>query len=302
MAARPREPEDEAAKVPPEPAATNGNGVGDGAVDIPEPDAKKTVSKYARFKATEQVKAATEEASHTCAYGPPPRTAFARAHPDKSLRIGLLTVVHEVGTKKTSYLLDDSLQTDPELEGMVKLVMLVPWVTHHQPHKLGIWPISIENERNPWIQSALTIVDAITLKWLRVIPVVKRSEYVTKPDVVGYRSRTGPNSQLISTGGWTGLSGRVTGSPRRTGLTTIRYARPSGRGADSNVGQAAVRPGVGRGLRVSPAERRLARPFVSQCMGSNFKHPRRAMARPRSSPLPPRYRSAHPLCRARLFR
>jgi hypothetical protein len=52
------------------------NGEGNGAADIPAPDAKQKVSKYARFVATEQVTAAATEVSHTCAYGPPPKTAF----------------------------------------------------------------------------------------------------------------------------------------------------------------------------------------------------------------------------------
>jgi hypothetical protein len=164
-----------------------GNGLDEDALqpEIPTPDAKAKVSKYARFMASEQVMAASGETSHTCAYGPPTRTAFVRAHPDKSMRITLLTVVHEVGTKKASYLLDDALQTDPDFEGMTKLVMVVPYVTHHQPPKLGLWPVSIDS-RNSWSQGALNIVDQIGFKWLRVVPVVKRSEYVTKPSAVEF--------------------------------------------------------------------------------------------------------------------
>jgi hypothetical protein len=181
-------PETEAPPIPSfEPKATvSSNGEAPPLLEIPPPDAKVKVSKYARFMASEQVLASTEETSHTCAYGPPPKTAFVRAHPDRSLRIPLLTVVHEVGTKKVHYLLDDALQADSDLEGMTKLVLAVPYITHHQPPKLGIWPISIEHDKNPWIQGALNIIDQITIKWLRMVPIPKRSEYVTKPSTAEF--------------------------------------------------------------------------------------------------------------------
>jgi hypothetical protein len=190
MARHTRGARPEATTAPPpeidiEPAPSQSDANGSAPPEIPPADAKAKVSKYARFMASEQVLAASEETAHTCLYGPPPRTSFVRVHPDKSMRITLMTVVHEVGTKKQSYLLHEALQADPELEGMTKMVMVVPYITHHHPAKLGIWPISIEN-RNSWGQSAFNIVDLLEFKWLRVTPVVRRSEYVTKPCAVTF--------------------------------------------------------------------------------------------------------------------
>ena len=95
-------------------------------------------------------------------------------------------LVHEVGSKKKTYLIDPGLQTDPDLEGLTKIVMVVPYVTHHKPAKLGLWLISIEHENNPWIQSALNIIEVIKQSWLKVIPVTARGEYITRPPSVPF--------------------------------------------------------------------------------------------------------------------
>ena len=170
----------------PEDVADPGNGLDDDITQIPPQDAPSNLSKYARFVASEEIVATKQAKAHACMLGPPPKNSFVRAHPNKALRLNLHILVHEVGNKKKTYLIDPGLQTDPDLEGLTKIVMVVPYITHHKPAKLGLWLISIEHENNPWIQSALNIIEVIEHSWLKVIPVTARGEYITRPPSVPF--------------------------------------------------------------------------------------------------------------------
>ena len=188
-------------KAPPlEPEAAKGNGLAGDITEIPPSDAPRNLSKYARFVASEEVVAAKQAKAHACMLCPPPKNSYARTHPDNTLRLNLHVLVHEVGNKKKTYLIDPGLQTDPDLEGLTKIVMVVPYVTHHKPPKLGLWPVSIEHENNPWIQSALNIVEALKQQWLKVIPVTARGEYITRPPSV-----------LFGEPNWGGMPGNIDG-------------------------------------------------------------------------------------------
>jgi hypothetical protein len=147
---------------------------------IPPPDAPVVLSKYARFAATEATLASTRETTHVCTWGTPPKNSFIRTHPNPAFRVNLHVLTHEVGNKKKAYLLDPILLSDPDLEGLTKIVQLVPFVTHHRPPKLGLWPIAIEHENNPWIKGALNISVQAKSRWLKVVPVTARGEYITR--------------------------------------------------------------------------------------------------------------------------
>ena len=174
MARTTRAVEPEPVKEPP----PDGNA---GDFEIPAPDAPNNLGKYARFVASEEVVSSRQAKAHACMLSPPPKNSFARVHPDNNLRLNLHVLVHEVGNKKKLYLIDPGLQADPDLEGLTKIIMVAPFVTHHKPPKLGLWPVSIEHENNPWIQSALNIIAELQQSWLKVIPVTARGEYITRP-------------------------------------------------------------------------------------------------------------------------
>ena len=93
--------------------------------------------------------------------------------------------MHEVGSKKKTYLVHPGLKDDPDLHGYVMVKKAVPYVTHHKPAKKGLWPISVEHSDNTWVRSALNIVEDTAIEWLKVIPMPTLGEYVTRsPSVV----------------------------------------------------------------------------------------------------------------------
>jgi hypothetical protein len=94
--------------------------------------------------------------------------------------------VHEIGSTKKTYLIDPDLLDDPDLEGLTKIIMAVPYATHHNPHKLGLWLVSIGQEGNPWVQSSLNIIEELTRNWLKVIAVKERGEYITRPPAIRF--------------------------------------------------------------------------------------------------------------------
>jgi hypothetical protein len=179
---RARASEDKPTKaLPPEPEIEiKGNGLEEGLTIIPPPDAPKKVSKYARFAATEAIVAAAQEQTHNCLWGSPPKTSYVQAHPDPTFCRDLHVLVHEVNGNKKTYLLDPGLLHDPDLEGLTKIVRVVPYITHHKPPKLGLWPLSIEHESNPWVRCAINVIPKIRNEWLKVVSIKARGEYITK--------------------------------------------------------------------------------------------------------------------------
>jgi hypothetical protein len=240
-----------------EPTTNENRAAGANGQDIPPPDAPRKLSKYARFAASEETVAAQQGEVHACMLGSPPKNSFVRVPPDRNLCMDLHVLVHEVGSKRKTYLIDPALLSDPDLEGLVRIQKVVPYITHHTPPKLGLWPISVEQEGNTWIRSALHIVEVLRKEWKKVIP--SRSVASTSPDPRQFfsTSRRGLPCPWTLMVGWTWLSRKPIGSPRTIGKST-QFARSCAKGTTADVGQAAVRGRVGRGLRVPPARRRPA--------------------------------------------
>jgi hypothetical protein len=179
--------------------------------------------------ATDVTLAPTHDRVHACTLSTPPKSSFIRAHPDRSFRINVYVLVHEVGGKRQTYLLDPSLLTDPDLEGLTKIIALVPWLTHHKPPKLGLWAVSVEHENNPWIRSALNIIEAARNSWLKIIP--SGGEYITRDPAVTFAEPDWSKTPATIYG-WLDLAFRIrTGSPPRTGSSTP-FASPSAKGRD----------------------------------------------------------------------
>jgi hypothetical protein len=185
---------DKKAQVPPPPAETapeaedrrpapNGADPNGAGADhpIPSPDAPRDLSKYARFVVPDEELAATPVKSHTCTWGTPPKAAFIRVHPDQSMRWNLRVFTDEAGSKRKTYLVDPRMRENYRLQGLLKTVKIFPYVTHHLPPKLGLWPVSIGHAENTWVRSACRIALELEREWLMVIPDIDRGEYLTKP-------------------------------------------------------------------------------------------------------------------------
>jgi hypothetical protein len=154
--------------------ARSGNGPIIDSPDIPPPDAPSNLDKYARFIASDAV-AATKGAIAVCSWGTPPKGSFIRTHPQADYYLHLHVLVYEGDGKRKTYLLDPRLLGLPEVEGYTKIVRTVPWITNHG--NIGIWPISIEFDDNPWIKSALNVTSEAQTTWLSAIAAPKQGQY-----------------------------------------------------------------------------------------------------------------------------
>ena len=76
---------------------------------------------------------------------------------------------------KRLYLIDPALCALPELEGMIKRVMFVPYCT--QFGGLGMWPVSVDYDDIPWIKSALHICSEALEHWVSACSVKKQGQY-----------------------------------------------------------------------------------------------------------------------------
>jgi hypothetical protein len=72
-------------------------------------------------------------------------------------------------------LIDPALSTLPEIEGMTKRVLFVPYYT--QFGGIGIWPISIDYDELAWIKSALHICSEALDRWVSASSVKKQQQY-----------------------------------------------------------------------------------------------------------------------------
>jgi hypothetical protein len=149
-------------------AEPTGNG------SIPPPDAPQDVGKYARFLVDDTVTATTGDVA-VCTVGVPGKTSFFRAHPDPAFYPHLRCLVFEGEGRKHTYLVDPSLGDLPELEGLLKIQRACPYITHHGA--IGIWMISIEYDDNPWIRSALNILEEAKTRWVGAVSVKKQAQY-----------------------------------------------------------------------------------------------------------------------------
>jgi hypothetical protein len=152
-------------------AASSGNGA-DGA-PIPPPDTAKAPSKFARFKVSEKIVAATGEAA-VVDVKRPDNGVFFRTHPDRSLWEAVHCYERKAGGKRL-YLIDPDLRTLPEIEGLTKRVMFVPYCT--QFGGLGLWAISIDYDDLAWIKSALHICSEALEHWVSASSVKKQQQY-----------------------------------------------------------------------------------------------------------------------------
>jgi hypothetical protein len=137
---------------------------------IPPPDEPNDLDKYARFIASDAV-VATKGAVAVCSWGPPPKSSFIRTHPSPEFYVHLHVLVLESEGKRRTYLLDPRLLVLPELEGYPKIQRTTPWISEHGA--IGIWPISVELDDNPWVRSALNVTSEAQTRWLAAIAVKK---------------------------------------------------------------------------------------------------------------------------------
>ena len=176
MAKTARTTKDEAAKatspLPPADDPQEPQGKPNG-VDIPPPDAAKKPSKFARFLVKSGVTMTAGEAASVDVHKPE-NGAYFRTHPDESMYEPVHCFEQKVGGKRL-YLIDPALIVLPEIEGMVKSVLLAPYVT--QFGGLGVWPISIEHGEMGWIKSALHICELAKTQWVTAISVKKAQSY-----------------------------------------------------------------------------------------------------------------------------
>jgi hypothetical protein len=173
---------------------------GNGAGQIPPPDAPGDLDKYARFIVKDVVTATTGEAA-VCTVGTPGKTSYFRAHPDASYYLHLHVLVYEGEGKRRTYLLDPALLGLPELEGLCKICRVVPYITHHGT--IGIWLISIEYDDNPWIRSALNITEEAKARWVAAVAVTKQSQYRRQYPT---REFDEPNWPELPVSGWLDLA------------------------------------------------------------------------------------------------
>jgi hypothetical protein len=162
-------PPDMSEAPPPQP-----NGAG---TSIPSPDAPKNPSKFGRFKVSEKIVATAGEAAVVEAKKPE-NGVFFRTHPDPEMYVPVHCFERRVGGKRL-YPIDPTLSGLPELEGMTKRVMFVPYIT--QFGGMGVWPISIDYEELAWIKSALHICDEAKSQWVSAISVKKQQAYRLQP-------------------------------------------------------------------------------------------------------------------------
>ena len=141
--------------------------------DIPEPDAVKKPSKFARFLVKSGVTMTAGEAA-SVDVRKPENGAYFRTHSDESMYEPVHCFEQKVGGKRL-YLIDPALIVLPEIEGMVKSVLLAPYVT--QFGGLGVWPISIEHGELGWVKSALHICELAKTQWVTAISVKKAQSY-----------------------------------------------------------------------------------------------------------------------------
>jgi hypothetical protein len=158
------------ADLPP-PDTPTGNGADD--TLIPPPDAAKAPSKFTRFKVSETIVAATGEAA-VVDVKRPDNGVFFRTHPDRSLWEAVYCYERKAGGKRL-YLIDPELLNLPEIEGLTKRVMFVPYCT--QFGGLGLWAISIDYDDMAWIKSALHICSEALEHWVSANSVKKQQQY-----------------------------------------------------------------------------------------------------------------------------
>jgi hypothetical protein len=103
-----------------------------------------------------------------CSVGRPGKIDFFRVPADDKLYRDFSVLEFEAdGGNKKQYLVGPGLSGLPELEGRAKTKRLVPYVTLHGA--LGLWPISLDQEDNTWVRSALYIVGEARSRWVAAI-------------------------------------------------------------------------------------------------------------------------------------
>jgi hypothetical protein len=104
----------------------------------------------------------------------PDNGTFFRTNPDRALWEAVYCFERKAGGKRL-YLIDPSLCNLPEVEGMTKRVLFVPYYT--QFASIGMWPISIDFDELAWIKSALHICSEALTKWVSATSVKKQQQY-----------------------------------------------------------------------------------------------------------------------------
>jgi hypothetical protein len=108
----------------------------------------------------------------------PESGVFFRTHTDPEMYQPVYCFEQKAGGKRL-YLIDPALAGLPEIEGMTKRILFVPYIT--QFGGLGIWPISIDYDEMAWIKSALFICDEAKKRWVSAISVKTQQAYRMQP-------------------------------------------------------------------------------------------------------------------------
>jgi hypothetical protein len=188
--------------VPPAPAPESTptpEPVGNGA-DIPSPTAGEDVDEFARYVVQDVISSQSGEAV-VCTVGPPNKLHFFRTHADPTLYRTLHFLVVETDNKKRTYLVNGALIGLPEFEGRTRVALTAPWINEHGG--LGIWLPSIQNDENPWVRSALIIIEEAKKAWVAAIPVKKAGAYSL---LASQRNRGEPTWPNLDFSGWMRLA------------------------------------------------------------------------------------------------
>jgi hypothetical protein len=172
-ATRTSENEPPAPSPEPELETVVGNGLDEDTAKVPPPDAAKAPSKFARFRVDETVASTAGEAA-VVEVKKPETGVFFQTHNDPEMYCPIHCFEQKAGGKRY-YPIDPSLIGLPEIEGMTKRVLFVPYIT--QFGGLGIWPISIDYDDMAWIKSALFICEEAKTRWVAAISVKKQQAY-----------------------------------------------------------------------------------------------------------------------------
>jgi hypothetical protein len=136
-----------------------------------------------------------------CHVGPPNKLHFIRASLEPRMYRDLHFITIEEENKKRSYLVHGALIGLPEFDGRTKVARTCPWVNEFGA--IGFWLVSILNDENSWVRSALTVIEAAKSEWICAFPVKRAGQYSI---VRSQRDRGEPKWPALSFPGWMKLA------------------------------------------------------------------------------------------------